>query len=122
MRNILLLAVMLSGLAFAQTSARTKTFDLAVPLHEEFVGCINEKDALAFADTIAKQDEDDDTDAILFVYTHRRTCFGFNELVTYEQEIYLTKATDGEPVAVYRAKVRNHDVWVVMKSWRANNT
>lgn len=111
----IILLLSLAGLVNAQ---RIQTFDLGVPITEQFVGCLEQKDAVELVNSIRQGSR-------AFQNVSRQkfgtdVCRPLEWTITYHERVYQTKDAQGVLLSVYRGSVGGKTIFVPVAGWTHN--
>lgn len=100
---------------YANAQVRIQTFSLNKPITEQFVGCLEQKDAIDLANASAK---DEQTLATIAQAKEKAdVCSAVHWTITYHELVYEVKGQVGEHITVYRGTVNGKNIFVPMSGY-----
>lgn len=99
--------------------AQNKTFDMHVEMMEEFVGCLNKKDAVDIIEAIRKGERV--YNLVVQDKMGNDVCRVLRWPITYRERVYNFVNTNGEHSSVYRGQVGGKDIFVPMVGFQHNS-
>lgn len=112
------LCLLLLLLAASANAQRIQTFDLEVPITEQFVGCLEQKDAIDIINSIRRGSQAFQTVSRQKFGTD--VCRPLEWTITYHERVYQTKDAQGVLLSVYRGSVGGKTIFVPVAGWTHN--
>jgi|SRR3989344_1887259 len=110
-----LIVLAFNTVVFAQNN-RTKTFPLGKEMDENAIICLDKNIAVSLAKAVETGDEVE-RDILFYSVWRRGQCRKIAARIMYTAVVEQTKTAEGEPVAVYEARIGERTVYVPVIGW-----